>query len=143
MKLRQTPSSRIPSRQYANNASGSRTWTTPRAVLFSAFAASLTCLYASRSNTVQSIQAQAFKTKPQYGTKAEMERAIAELRVDPGEDMISTDDEDLKLHGYSEWSSISIDRLPTAVVYPKSTNDVAKIAKTCSKYKIPMIPYSG
>jgi len=72
-----------------------------------------------------------------------LERAIRELRELLGEDAISTDDEDLHRHGFSEWSSINIDQLPVAVAYPKSTEEVSKIAKLCYKYKIPMIPYSG
>lgn len=59
------------------------------------------------------------------------------------DDAISTDDEDLRSHGFSEWSSINIDQLPVAVAYPKSTDDVSKIAKICSKYRMPMVPYSG
>ena len=69
--------------------------------------------------------------------------AIEELRAILGEDAISTEDEDLHAHGYSEWSSINIDQLPVAVAYPKSTEEVSQIAKVCSKYKCPMIPYSG
>ena len=70
-------------------------------------------------------------------------QAVSELRRILGEDAISTDDEDLRAHGYSEWSSINIDQLPVAVAYPKSTEDVSRIAKICSKYKMPMVPYSG
>lgn len=65
-------------------------------------------------------------------------QAILELRDVLGEDTISTDDEDLHRHGYSEWSSINIDQLPVAVAYPKSTEECATIAKVCYKYKIPM-----
>ena len=65
-------------------------------------------------------------------------KAIVELREAIGEDAISTDDEDLQNHGYSEWSSINIDKLPIAVAYPKSTEDVSKIAKICHKYRVPM-----
>ena len=72
-----------------------------------------------------------------------MSKAIAELQAELGEDTISTDDDDLHRHGYSEWSSINIDSLPVAVAYPTSTADVQAIAKVCSKYKIPMTPYSG
>ncbi|EEP75600.1 conserved hypothetical protein [Uncinocarpus reesii 1704] len=70
-------------------------------------------------------------------------RAIAELRQLFGEDAISIDDEDLHLHGYSEWSTVNCDQLPAAVAYPKSTEDVSKIAQICHKYRVPMIPYSG
>ncbi|KAJ4384245.1 D-lactate ferricytochrome c oxidoreductase [Didymella sp. IMI 355093] len=83
-------------------------------------------------------------TGPQYATKKEMEQASnEELRAALGEDTISTDDEDLHRHGYSEWSSINIDQLPVAVAYPKSTEEVSQLAQVCHKYKIPMIPYSG
>lgn len=70
-------------------------------------------------------------------------QAIAELRTLLGEDTISTDDEDLRSHGYSEWSSINIDQLPVAVAYPKTTEEVSQIAKICHKYRMPMVPYSG
>ncbi|ODH36011.1 glycolate oxidase, subunit GlcD [Paracoccidioides brasiliensis] len=69
--------------------------------------------------------------------------AITELRALLGEDAISTDDEDLHLHGYSEWSSINCEELPVAVAYPRSTEQVSQIAKICHKYRMPMIPYSG
>ena len=59
------------------------------------------------------------------------------------EDAISTDDEDLKAHGFSEWSSINIDQLPVAVAYPRSTEEVSQIAAICHKYRMPMIPFSG
>jgi len=70
-------------------------------------------------------------------------QAINELRYLLGEEAISTDDDDLLMHGYSEWSSINIDQLPVAVAYPKSTEEVSQIAKICHKYRVPMIPYSG
>jgi D-lactate dehydrogenase (cytochrome) len=63
------------------------------------------------------------------------------LRSALGEDAISTDDEDLLRHGYSEWSSINIDQLPVAVAYPQSTEQVSQIAKVCLEYKIPMSMY--
>lgn len=66
------------------------------------------------------------------------QKAIQEVKTLLGEDTISTDDEDLKLHGYSEWSSINTDTLPIAVAYPRSTEEVSHIAKICYQYKIPM-----
>lgn len=70
-------------------------------------------------------------------------QTIAELRQLLGEDTISTDDEDLHRHGYSEWSSVNVDTLPVAVAYPRTTEDVSNIAKICYKNRVPMIPYSG
>lgn len=53
------------------------------------------------------------------------------------------DEEDLKHHGYSEWSPANIERLPIAVAYPKSTEEVSTIAKICHQYKVPMTGFSG
>jgi D-lactate dehydrogenase (cytochrome) len=65
-------------------------------------------------------------------------QVIQELRTSLGEDAVSTDDDDLHAHGYSEWSSVNIDQLPVAVAYPKSTEEVSQIAKLCHKYRMPM-----
>lgn len=70
-------------------------------------------------------------------------QAIEELRKALGEDAISTDDEDLHRHGYSEWSSINIDQLPVAVAYPKSTEEVSELAKVCYRYRIPMSEFAS
>ncbi|KAI9368813.1 hypothetical protein BJX61DRAFT_196361 [Aspergillus egyptiacus] len=80
---------------------------------------------------------------PQYGSAKDFEKAIAELRAKLGEDTISTEEDDLERHGFSEWSSVNADRLPVAIAYPSSTEDVSEIAKVCNKYKMPMVPYSG
>jgi D-lactate dehydrogenase (cytochrome) len=70
-------------------------------------------------------------------------KALEDIRRAISEDTISIDDEDLKLHGFSEWSSTNIETLPVAVAYPKSTAEVSTIAKICNKYRVPIIPYSG
>lgn len=56
---------------------------------------------------------------------------------------MSTDEEELKRHSFSEWSPSNVDTLPITVVYPRNTDDVSRIAKVCNKYRIPMIGYSG
>ena len=56
---------------------------------------------------------------------------------------MSIDDEELKRHGYSEWSPSNISTLPVAVVYPKSTKEVSELMKICHKFKVPIIGYSG
>jgi D-lactate dehydrogenase (cytochrome) len=55
-----------------------------------------------------------------------------------GEESVSTDDKILLAHGFSEWSNHNIDRLPIAVVYPRSTEECAEMVKVCYKYKIPI-----
>ncbi|PNP74407.1 hypothetical protein FNYG_12456 [Fusarium nygamai] len=78
-----------------------------------------------------------------YASRAEMELAVEEIRKALGEDAVSIEDEILYSHGYSDWSTINIDRLPVAVTFPKTTEEVATIAKICHKRRVPMIPYSG
>ncbi|GFF27281.1 D-lactate dehydrogenase [cytochrome], mitochondrial [Aspergillus udagawae] len=114
-------------------------WTSGKALLACVLAASIGYAYAatSRPSRLESSK------KPRYGTAKDFEKAIAELRITLGDDAISTDEDELQQHGYSEWSSVNADRLPVAVAYPTCTEDVVKIAKVCHKYRMPMVPYSG
>ncbi|KAI1423442.1 putative D-lactate protein [Xylaria sp. FL1777] len=85
---------------------------------------------------------------PKYASLNEMELALKEIRQElkahgEDEDIISIDPDDLKAHGYSEWSSINPEGLPVAVVYPRSTDQVSRIVRICHKYRIPIIGYSG
>jgi D-lactate dehydrogenase (cytochrome) len=125
-------------------------WTTGRVLLFSAFTGTLTYLYgindtsSSLLNSAQTPQTPQTKAiTPIYATKPALEKAVAELRATLGEDAVSTDDEVLHNHGYSEWSSINISTLPVAVAYPKNTAEVSEIARCCTANRIPLIPYSG
>lgn len=115
-------------------------------LLFTAFTGSLAYLYGigdSSSFFKRDLAVSTKPSKPKYANKKELETAIVELRSKLGEDAVSTDDEDLRNHGYSEWSSININTLPVAVAYPKSTADVSEIARVCHKYTVPIIPYCG
>ncbi|KAL2353786.1 D-lactate dehydrogenase mitochondrial precursor [Cryomyces antarcticus] len=118
-------------------------WTTGRVLLLSAFTGSLTYLYGVTDASTLMPTSKEKVSNQTYAKREDLDKAIEELRTALGEDTISTDDEDLHRHGYSEWSSINIDQLPVAVAYPKSTEEVSQVAKVCSRYKVPMIPYSG
>jgi len=123
-------------------------WTTGRVLLFSAFTGSLAYLYgvndtSSLLSSTDTSNQPIGPSPPAYATKSTLEKAITELRAKLGEDAISTDDEVLHNHGYSEWSSVNITTLPVAVAYPKNTAEVSQIARCCSEYRIPLIPYSG
>ncbi|KAK2757336.1 hypothetical protein FQN54_004850 [Arachnomyces sp. PD_36] len=129
----------------SSSSSSAPFWNAPRALLFSAFASSIAYAYgvSDAGNNIAELWGSTADRQPRYGTAKELEKAIAEVREKLGHDSVSTDDEDLHLHGYSEWSSINAEQLPVAVVYPKSTEEVSHIAKVCHKYRMPMVPYSG
>lgn len=99
-----------------------------------------------------------------YGTATDFQKAIAELTHAFPEELVSTDQDDLETHGFSEndyhpgvctaWLSSLVTlahcdnfRLagsnPTVVVWPSSTADVVKIVNISRKYRMPIIPYSG
>ncbi|PCH37975.1 hypothetical protein WOLCODRAFT_135969 [Wolfiporia cocos MD-104 SS10] len=78
----------------------------------------------------------------QYGSPAVFQRAILELRETFPEEIVSTDPDDLHVHGYSE-NDYHPGSSPTVVVFPGSTEDVVKIVKIANKYKMPITPYSG
>jgi len=118
-------------------------WTTGRGLLMTAFASSLAYVYGITDAGSHLEKLWRNGKIPRYGSANDLNKAIAELRAALGKDRISTDDDELQAHGYSEWSSINISQLPVAVAYPKSTNEVSQIAKVCHKYRMPMIPYSG
>ncbi|KAH8096793.1 hypothetical protein BXZ70DRAFT_1072326 [Cristinia sonorae] len=78
-----------------------------------------------------------------YGTPADFREAIEELkRSFPDEDTVTTDSDDLEVHGNSE-NDYHPGSLPSVVVFPRSTEDVVKIVKISRKYRMPVIPYSG
>ncbi|KAL4863779.1 hypothetical protein BDV12DRAFT_201786 [Aspergillus spectabilis] len=120
----------------SGNEKTSNSWISGQTLLISTLAAGIGYGLASSTRTKGT-------GLPQYGSTKDFDKAIAELRVKLGEDTISTDADDLQRHGFSEWSSVNADRLPVAIAYPSSTEDVSEIAKVCSKYKMPMVPYSG
>ncbi|KAB8078783.1 hypothetical protein BDV29DRAFT_187687 [Aspergillus leporis] len=79
----------------------------------------------------------------EYAGKQAMLKGIQLIQETLGEDSVSWDEEEIELHGYSELSTSNCQARPVAVVRPKSTEEVSFIARTCSTYKIPMIPFAG
>lgn len=71
------------------------------------------------------------------------EKALEQLRTSLPSECFSTDREDLIQHGSSTWTYHNPEILPGVVVYPRSTEDVVKIAKAAYAHGIPVVPYSG
>ncbi|KAJ7320844.1 FAD-linked oxidase-like protein [Mycena albidolilacea] len=82
--------------------------------------------------------------KPVYGTVTDFDHAIEDMKhiFSTRLGVISTDPDDLKLHGLSTNTyHTGVDH--SVVVYPESTEDVVKIVKIANQYKMPITPYSG
>lgn len=110
--------------------------------LLAALTASATTYYLTRP-TPETRSLVSEWTAPRYGEHAEFVKALTELRAALDNDRISIESEDLKRHGYSEWATTNIDTTPIVIAYPKSTEEVSRIAKICTKYRLPIVGYSG
>lgn len=135
------------SQNAASSTSPASSWSSSRVLLLSAVigGAAFTGGVAFNKSSTSNVDYSRISKfpAPKYGSFKDMQTAIEEIRSTLGEDSVSIDDEDLKLHGYSEWSPANIETLPIAVVYPKSTEEVSTLMKTCHKWKVPIIGYSG
>ncbi|KAK3938926.1 hypothetical protein QBC46DRAFT_389219 [Diplogelasinospora grovesii] len=83
---------------------------------------------------------------PKHKTgKAELEAAWADFVEIVGKENVSTTADDLEQHATSEWSSHQSDpsERPFCVVYPGSTDEVARVMKVCHARRIPVVGYSG
>lgn len=78
-----------------------------------------------------------------YATREDMLQAASVIAGLIGVDNVTYDEDVLDHHGHSEWSTSNSPVRAVAVVYPRSTEDVVAIAKTCSALRVPMIPYGA
>lgn len=70
-------------------------------------------------------------------------QGLQEIRDAIGEDAVSVEQDDIEEHGFSEWSTSNSPVRPRGIVRPSRTEDVSAVAKICSKYKIPMVPFGA
>ncbi|KAH8890452.1 glycolate oxidase [Thozetella sp. PMI_491] len=79
----------------------------------------------------------------QYADKKGMLLAAAEIQDTLGEDKVSYDSEDIERHGFSDWSTSNSTGRAVAIVYPRTTEDVSKIASICYSRSVPMVPFGA
>ncbi|TFK33515.1 FAD-linked oxidase-like protein [Crucibulum laeve] len=78
-----------------------------------------------------------------FGSPEDFRKAIEELKNALSDnDSVSTDSDDILAHGFSVNYHYP-DSLHSVVVYPNSMEDVVKIVKIATKYRMPVIAYSG
>ncbi|KAJ4493078.1 FAD-linked oxidase-like protein [Lentinula edodes] len=131
----------------SNSTSSSTTRTTTFFVLGSALVGGLLGFtLADRARTslpIHSLIPTGSATKPTYGSPEDFGKAIEELkRTFPGEDIVSTDPEDVYNHGFSV-NDYHPGISHSVVVYPSTTEDVVQIVKIATKYRMPITAYSG
>ncbi|KAK2596173.1 hypothetical protein QQS21_006378 [Conoideocrella luteorostrata] len=78
-----------------------------------------------------------------YADEKAMLKAVDELRILLGQDAVSVDKSDVEEHSFSEWSTSNTEVQPVAIVRPKSTEQVSAVARVCTKYRVPMVPYGA
>ncbi|KAG2009423.1 D-lactate dehydrogenase cytochrome oxidoreductase [Coprinopsis cinerea AmutBmut pab1-1] len=82
------------------------------------------------------------RSSNKYGSPEDFAKAIEELTSHLGPDKVSTNPDDLDSHGFSA-NDYHPGISPSVVVYPETTEDVVLIVKTATRFKMPVIPYSG
>ncbi|KAF9447008.1 hypothetical protein P691DRAFT_672357 [Macrolepiota fuliginosa MF-IS2] len=104
--------------------------------------------YAIARSEVAISRASAVDPSPNYGTPEDFQEAIQELQTvfgpeekEPG-DIVSTNQDVLQDHGFSALVYHE-GMMHSVVVFPRSTEDVVKIVRIATKYRMPVIPYSG
>ncbi|PWY83618.1 hypothetical protein BO70DRAFT_379375 [Aspergillus heteromorphus CBS 117.55] len=105
--------------------------------------------------TVTVLASEAWRAKPtqnevrdvrsgsKYADVPTMLQAVEEIKKVIGDENVSVDFDDIEAHGYSEWSTSNTTSRPVAVASPETTAEVSEIAKICTKYKIPMVPFGA
>ncbi|OJJ98332.1 hypothetical protein ASPACDRAFT_31349 [Aspergillus aculeatus ATCC 16872] len=112
-----------------------------------AIATAVVTLLASKAwaGTAAPTEAEAAKTQSggRYADLPTMLQAVNELRSILGDEFVSVDAEDIENHGYSDWSTSNTTERPVAVVSPATTEQVSHIARVCTKYRVPMVPFGA
>ncbi|KAG8918685.1 hypothetical protein FRC00_012192, partial [Tulasnella sp. 408] len=77
-----------------------------------------------------------------FGTPDDFKAAIAELNSTLASNKVSTDPDVVKGHGFSA-NSYHPAIAHSVVIFPESTEDVVAVMKIATKYRMPVVAYSG
>ncbi|KAH6982668.1 hypothetical protein EDB80DRAFT_625638 [Ilyonectria destructans] len=160
MRWRNLPSIRHaqPIRRLSNSAAGSRNQPGQRPITYMAIGVLIGGIFTASMGNFGNSPASVNEPIPRWQTSethhgpsartkyadiATTMTAVSEIRERLGEDGVSVDKDDLEDHGFSEWSTSNTEVRPIAIVHPKTTEDVSAIAKICTTYKVPMVPYGA
>ncbi|KAL4792207.1 hypothetical protein BDV19DRAFT_392380 [Aspergillus venezuelensis] len=69
--------------------------------------------------------------------------AAREIQEFLGDDAVSFDEDEIEARGFSDWSTSNSSGRAVAVVYPKTTEEVARAAQICYKHNVPIVPYGA
>ncbi len=72
-----------------------------------------------------------------------LKAAVKEFTEIVGESNVSVDSQDLEAHGTPRYSYHRSSSMPDVVVMPCTTEEVSRVMKVCSKYRLPVVPYGG
>ncbi|KAK1724171.1 glycolate oxidase [Colletotrichum acutatum] len=95
------------------------------------------------STSGPAIEGQAKLSHVDFASRKEMIKAAQEISNALGEGAVSFDQDEIEVHGHSDWSTSNSSGRPVAIVYPRTTEDVSQIAKVCNKYNVPMVPFGA
>ncbi|KAK1994782.1 glycolate oxidase [Colletotrichum falcatum] len=79
----------------------------------------------------------------EFADRKQMLRAAEEISEALGRDAVSFDEDEIERHGHSDWATSNSSGRPVAVVYPRTTEDVSRIAKICNRHTVPMVPFGA
>ncbi|KAJ4396620.1 hypothetical protein N0V93_000841 [Gnomoniopsis smithogilvyi] len=72
-----------------------------------------------------------------------MLKAVKEIELLLSSDAVSLDADVIEAHSHSDWSTSNSTGRPVAIVYPRTTEEVSKIAQICTKHDTPMVPFGA
>ncbi|KAL4947092.1 hypothetical protein BDW69DRAFT_190512 [Aspergillus filifer] len=78
-----------------------------------------------------------------YADRKGMLLAAREIQELLGDNVVSFDEDEIEARGFSDWSTSNSSGRAVAVVYPKTTDEVARAAQVCYKHNVPIVPYGA